>query len=89
MSKKRILLTFFSFAILFQGFYALAQEARARYELLNLIRKEKFDKILPGAMRDNNDDIGCIEYFWNIFSVQLDFMDYNFHEGIDASQNFR
>jgi hypothetical protein len=45
MSKKRILLTFFSFAILFQGFYSLAQEARARYELLNLIRKEKFDKI--------------------------------------------
>lgn len=57
MSKKRILLTFLSFAILFQGFYALAQEARARYELLNLIRKEKFDKILPGAMRDNNVDM--------------------------------
>lgn len=88
MSKKRILLTFLSFAILFQGFYALAQEARVHYELLNLIRKEKFDKILPGAMRDNNDDIGCIKYFWNIFSVQLDFMDYNFYEGIDASQNF-
>ena len=45
MSKKRILLTFFSFAILFQGFYSLAKEARARYELLNLIRKEKFYKI--------------------------------------------
>lgn len=57
MSKKRILLTFLSFAILFQGFYALAQEARARYELLNLIRKDKFDKILPGAMRDNNVDM--------------------------------
>jgi len=57
MSKKRILLTFLSFAIFFQGFYALAQEARARYELLNLIRKDKFDKILPGAMRDNNVDM--------------------------------
>ena len=45
MSKKRILLTFLSFAILFQGFYALAQEARVHYELLNLIRKDKFDKI--------------------------------------------
>ncbi len=45
MSNKRILVTFFSFAILFQGFYALAKEAHARYELLNLIRKEKFDKI--------------------------------------------
>ncbi len=35
----------------------LGQEARARYELLNLIRREKFDLILPGAMRDNNVDM--------------------------------
>lgn len=35
----------------------MAQEAQARYDLLNLIRKDKFDKILPGAMRDNNVDM--------------------------------
>jgi Xaa-Pro dipeptidase len=34
-----------------------AQEAKTRFEMLNLIRKEKFDKILPGAMRDNNVDM--------------------------------
>ena len=43
-------------AILFlvQGYDVMAQEARARYELLNLIRKDKFDKILPVAMRNHN-----------------------------------
>ena len=35
----------------------LAQEARTRYEMLNLIRKEKFDLVLPQAMRDNNVDM--------------------------------
>ena len=32
-------------------------DARARYETLNLIRADKFDLILPGAMRDNNVDM--------------------------------
>ena len=31
--------------------------ARARFETLNLIRADKFDLILPGAMRDNNIDM--------------------------------
>lgn len=35
----------------------LAQDAKTRVELLNLIRKEKFDKILPSAMRDNKVDM--------------------------------
>jgi hypothetical protein len=34
---------------LIQGFDVMAQEAQARYELLNLIRKDKFDKVLPGG----------------------------------------
>ena len=34
-----------------------AQEARARTELLDLIRREKFDIVLPGAMRDNGIDM--------------------------------
>lgn len=54
---KRIFLAFLAVIIFLQGFDALAQEARARFELLNLIRKEKFDKILPGAMRDNKVDM--------------------------------
>jgi len=57
MSKKRILLAFLSIIIVFQGSHALAQEARARWEMLNLIRKEKFDLILPQAMRDNKIDM--------------------------------
>jgi len=32
-------------------------DARARWETLNLIRQEKFDLILPGAMRDNGIDM--------------------------------
>ncbi len=32
-------------------------DARARYETLNLIRNDKFDLILPGAMRDNDVDM--------------------------------
>lgn len=32
-------------------------DARARWETLNLIRQEKFDLILPGAMRDNGVDM--------------------------------
>ncbi|WP_411029765.1 M24 family metallopeptidase [Spongiimicrobium sp. 3-5] len=41
------------------GQSALAQysTAKANHELLNLIRKEKFDLILPGAMRDNGVDM--------------------------------
>ena len=35
----------------------LAQTARERAEVLHLIRKEKLDLILPGAMRDNNVDM--------------------------------
>ncbi len=32
-------------------------EAKARHELLNLIRTEKLNLIMPGAMRDNNVDM--------------------------------
>ena len=35
----------------------LAQESRARYEMMKLIQKEKFDLVLPGAMRDNGIDM--------------------------------
>ena len=32
-------------------------EARARWERLNLIRREKFDIVLPKAMRENQTDM--------------------------------
>jgi len=35
----------------------ITQTARERSEILHLIRKEKLDLILPGAMRDNNIDM--------------------------------
>ena len=38
-------------------FNAKAEEARYRYEMLNLVRREKFDFIMPGAMRDNGIDM--------------------------------
>jgi len=38
-------------------FNAKAEEARYRYEMLNLVRRDKFDFIMPGAMRDNGIDM--------------------------------
>ena len=57
MSKTRILPAMFLVIILIQGYDAQAQEARARYETMKTIRKEKFDLVLPGAMRDNSIDM--------------------------------
>lgn len=36
---------------------ANAQESKQNYEIMKLIRQEKFDLILPGALRDNNVDM--------------------------------
>ncbi len=57
MSKTRIFLVVIVISLFFQGFEAQAQEARARSELLDQIRSEKFDIILPKAMRDNKIDM--------------------------------
>ena len=38
-------------------FNAKAEEARYRYEMLNLVRRDKFDFIMPGAMSDNDIDM--------------------------------
>ena len=57
MSKLRIFLVLFLVVVLLPGLDAVAQEARAREEMMKLIRKEKFDLVLPGAMRDNNIDM--------------------------------
>ena len=57
MRKSWILPALLSIAVLLQGVHVEAQEARARYETMRMIRKEKFDLVLPGAMRDNNIDM--------------------------------
>lgn len=57
MSRIHFIFILLSLIFLLQGFNVYSQDARTRCELLNLIRKEKFDKVLPGAMRDNNVDM--------------------------------
>lgn len=59
MSKIRILQTFLFIFILAHGFHA---QTRAKSDLvdadiMNLIRKEKFDLVLPQIMRDNKIDM--------------------------------
>ena len=57
MSMKRIVLLSALMAVILQGNNIAAQEARARYEMMKLIRQEKFDLVLPGAMRDSEVDM--------------------------------
>ncbi len=57
MSAYRAVLGCLMVAALMFGADAEAQTAKARYEILKLIRKDKFDLILPGAMRDNDIDM--------------------------------
>ena len=44
-------------SVLLSGDGLIAQEARARWETLRNIRHQKFELILPGAMRDNGVDM--------------------------------
>jgi hypothetical protein len=60
MNKIRAFLYVVLVIFIVQGFNAQAQEAKARWESLNLIRQEKLDIILPQAMRDNNIDMWII-----------------------------
>lgn len=57
MSKKSVLTVFVTLIVLVSGFNVYAQKSKQRYEILRLIRQEKLDLILPGAMRDNNVDM--------------------------------
>jgi Xaa-Pro aminopeptidase len=57
MRKSQTLLALLAIAVLLQGVGVEAQEARARYETMKEIRREKLDLVLPGAMRDNNVDM--------------------------------
>ena len=57
MKTLKLLLLTVAVITLLQDVDAQYGNAKARYELLNLIRREKFDLILPGAMRDNDVDM--------------------------------
>ena len=54
---KKVLLVCISLATMVGICNAQAVSAKAGAEFLHLIRKEKFDLILPGAMRDNDVDM--------------------------------
>ena len=57
MNKVRCLLTVLCMLFLVQGVYAQSQESDAAENVINLIRMDKFEIILPQAMRDNNVDM--------------------------------
>lgn len=57
MRKKSVLTVFFTLIVLLSSHYVYAQRSKQRYEMLRLIRHEKFDLVLPGAMRDNTVDM--------------------------------
>ena len=57
MYKIRILAVFFSVLLVVDQIDAQITEADRMLSTLNLIRREKFDNILPGAMRDSKIDM--------------------------------
>ena len=57
MSKLKIFLTFFCMLFLVHGLHAQKREPEDTVELMNQIRREKFDLILPQVMRENNIDM--------------------------------
>lgn len=57
MNNSKLLISIFLITFYFLGFNLHAQEARYRWEMLNLIRQEKFDLVLPKAMRENKVDM--------------------------------
>jgi len=57
MSMKRILVVFCTVLFLYQGVTAQTQNPEALLDMLNLIRKEKINLVLPQAMRENNVDM--------------------------------
>jgi hypothetical protein len=60
MNQAKTLLVFLFILSLVHGFDAQAQEARARWEMMNLMRREKFDIVLPKVMRENDIDMWIV-----------------------------
>ena len=57
MNKARIVLPFLCMLFVAQELHAQRQQLEAYPALMNLIRGEKFDVILPGAMKSNDIDM--------------------------------
>ena len=57
MSNKRLLSISLVMVLLVSGLDAYAQKSKQNYEIMRLIRHEKFELILPGAMRSNDVDM--------------------------------
>jgi Xaa-Pro aminopeptidase len=60
MKNIPIFLCVMAGVVLLHGNFVQSQEAKARSEILDLIRQEKLDTILPKAMRANNIDMWII-----------------------------
>ena len=57
MSKVQFILMFFSILVLTQVLHAQNREPEDTAELMNQIRRDKFDIYLPEVMRENNIDM--------------------------------
>jgi len=57
MTRRKTLPVALAALLLFSATSAFAQEARARWEKRNQIRREKFDRVLPQVMRENRIDM--------------------------------
>ena len=57
MIHKRNIILLLIIILFTQQFDLKAQVSKRNFEILRLIRHEKFDLILPDAMRDNNIDM--------------------------------
>ena len=57
MNSKQMLALIWVFLFVAFGLDSSAQSSKQAYETMRLIRREKMDLILPGAMRDNNVDM--------------------------------
>ena len=57
VTSARLLAVCWALAGLAIGLESHAQESKQNYEIMRLIRHEKMDLILPGALRDNNVDM--------------------------------
>ena len=57
MRLKRILLIVLGLVLLGQQWIFSSQEAKLRWEMMNQIRRDKFDIILPQVMRENKIDM--------------------------------
>lgn len=54
---KRVLAVLWAFLLAAPGLNASGQASKQAYETMRLIRREKMDLVLPGALRDNNVDM--------------------------------